>query len=46
VDQPDPAFLGAAVLAIAGLQAKDFMGYCAVHLLLTGIIIAIGLTFL
>ena len=34
------------VLAIAGLQAKDIMGYCAVHLLLTGIIIAIGLTFL
>lgn len=34
------------VLAIAGLQAKDVMGYCAMHLLLTGIIISIGLTFL
>ena len=34
------------VLAIAGLQAKDVMGYCAVHLLLTGIIISTGLMFL
>ena len=34
------------VLAIAGLQAKDVMGYCAMNLLLTGIIISIGLTFL
>jgi short-chain fatty acids transporter len=34
------------VLAIAGLQAKDVMGYCAMQLLLTGIIISIGLTFL
>ena len=34
------------VLAIAGLQAKDVMGYCAMQLLLTGIIIAIGLTWL
>ena len=34
------------VLAIAGLQAKDVMGYCAMHLLVTGIIISIGLTFL
>ena len=34
------------VLAIAGLKAKDVMGYCAMHLLITGIIISIGLTFL
>jgi short-chain fatty acids transporter len=34
------------VLAIAGLQAKDVMGYCAMQLALTGIIIAIGLTWL
>jgi len=33
-------------IAIAGLQAKDIMGYCAMHLLLTGTIISIGLTFL
>jgi short-chain fatty acids transporter len=34
------------VLAIAGLQAKDVMGFCVLHLLLTGIVIAIGLTWL
>jgi short-chain fatty acids transporter len=34
------------VLAIAGLQAKDVMGYCVMHLLLTGINISIGLTWL
>ena len=34
------------VRAIAGLQAKDVMGYCAMHLLVTGFIISIGLTFL
>ena len=34
------------VLAIAGLQAKDVMGFCVMHLLLTGIIISIGLTWL
>jgi short-chain fatty acids transporter len=34
------------VLAIAGLQAKDVMGYCAMQLLITGIIISISLTFL
>lgn len=34
------------VLAIAGLQAKDVMGFCVLHLVLTGIIISIGLTFL
>lgn len=34
------------VLAIAGLRAKDVMGYCVMHLLLTGILISIGLTFL
>ena len=34
------------VLAIAGLQAKDVMGYCAMQLLTTGVIISIGLTLL
>jgi short-chain fatty acids transporter len=32
------------VLAIAGLEAKDVMGFCIMNLLLTGIIFAIGLT--
>lgn len=34
------------VLAIAGLQAKDVMGFCVIHLLLTGIIISVCLTWL
>ncbi len=34
------------VLAIAGLRAKDVMGYCVMQLLLTGMVISIGLTFL
>jgi short-chain fatty acids transporter len=34
------------VLAIAGLQAKDVMGFCVMQLVLTGIVISIGLTWL
>ena len=39
-------FWALPVLAIAGLKAKDIMGYCLVLLIVTGIIISIGLTFL
>ncbi|WP_016855263.1 short-chain fatty acid transporter [Halomonas smyrnensis] len=39
-------FWALPVLGIAGLKAKDIMGFCLVQLLLTGIIIALGLTFL
>jgi short-chain fatty acids transporter len=31
------------VLAIAGLKAKDIMGFCLIQLLITGIIISVGL---
>jgi short-chain fatty acids transporter len=34
------------VLAIAGLQAKDVMGFCVMHLLLTGVIISLCLVLL
>ncbi len=33
-------------LAIAGLKAKDIMGYCLMLLIITGVIISIGLTWL
>lgn len=39
-------FWALPMLAIAGLRAKDVMGFCLMHLLLTGAIISIGLTFL
>ncbi|GEK73244.1 MULTISPECIES: short-chain fatty acid transporter [Halomonas] len=39
-------FWALPVLGIAGLKAKDIMGFCLVQLLLTGIIIAVGLTWL
>ncbi|MDN3554568.1 short-chain fatty acid transporter [Halomonas maura] len=39
-------FWALPVLGIAGLKAKDIMGFCLVQLLLTGIIIAAGLTWL
>ncbi len=39
-------FWALPVLAIAGLKAKDIMGFCVVHLLVSGVIISIGLTFL
>jgi len=31
-------------LGIAGLGAKDIMGYCIIDLLYSGVIIAVGLT--
>jgi short-chain fatty acids transporter len=39
-------FWALPVLAIAGLNAKDIMGFCVVQLVLSGIIIGVGLTFL
>ncbi|WP_111735440.1 short-chain fatty acid transporter [Roseovarius amoyensis] len=39
-------FWALPILGIAGLRAKDIMGFCMVHLILSGIIISIGLTFL
>ena len=38
-------FWALPILAIAGLNAKDIMGFCAMNLLLTGVVISIGLTF-
>ncbi|APE30561.1 short-chain fatty acid transporter [Halomonas aestuarii] len=37
-------FWALPVLGIAGLKAKDIMGFCLIQLLITGIIIAVGLT--
>lgn len=39
-------FWALPILGIAGLRAKDIMGFCVVHLILSGAIIALGLTFL
>ncbi len=39
-------FWALPVLAIAGLKAKDIMGYCLIQLIVSGVIISIGLTFL
>ncbi|QCO54742.1 short-chain fatty acid transporter [Pseudorhodobacter turbinis] len=39
-------FWALPILGIAGLRAKDIMGFCVVHLILSGIIISIGLTFI
>ena len=39
-------FWALPVLAIAGLRAADIMGFCLVQLVVTGAIIAAGLTFL
>ncbi|CFW54057.1 short-chain fatty acid transporter [Bordetella pertussis] len=38
-------FWALPVLAIAGLKAKDIMGYCIIQLLVTGVIISVGLSF-
>ncbi|HUG58051.1 MAG TPA: short-chain fatty acid transporter [Candidimonas sp.] len=38
-------FWALPVLAIAGLKAKDIMGYCLIQLFVTGVIISIGLTY-
>lgn len=37
-------FWALPVLAIAGLKAKDIMGYCLIQLVITGVIISVGLT--
>ncbi|MPY24221.1 short-chain fatty acid transporter [Shewanella sp. YLB-07] len=37
-------FWALPVLAIAGLKARDIMGFCLVQLIITGIIISIGLS--
>ncbi|ALM53932.1 short-chain fatty acid transporter [Halomonas huangheensis] len=39
-------FWALPVLGIAGLKAKDIMGFCLIQLIITGIIISIGLTWL
>ncbi|SFH53566.1 short-chain fatty acid transporter [Modicisalibacter xianhensis] len=39
-------FWALPVLAIAGLKAKDIMGFCLIQLVITGAIIALGLSFL
>ncbi len=39
-------FWALPVLAIAGLKAKDIMGFCLIQLLISGILISIGLTWL
>ncbi|WKE66868.1 TIGR00366 family protein [Gallaecimonas kandeliae] len=38
-------FWALPVLAIAGLGARDIMGYCLIQLLVSGVIIALGLSF-
>lgn len=38
-------FWALPVLAIAGLKAKDIMGYCLIQLFISGIVIGVGLTF-
>jgi short-chain fatty acids transporter len=39
-------FWALPALAIAGLNAKDIMGYCLVVLLVSGVIMGAGLMFL
>lgn len=39
-------FWALPALAIAGLSAKDIMGYCLILLLVTGVVLSLGLTFL
>lgn len=38
-------FWALPILGIAGLKARDIMGFCTLHLVLSGIIISVGLTF-
>lgn len=38
-------FWALPVLAIAGLKAKDIMGYCLIQLVVTGVVIGLGLTY-
>jgi len=37
-------FWALPVLAIAGLNAKDIMGFCLIQLVVTGVVIGLGLT--
>ena len=39
-------FWALPMLGIAGLKAKDIMGFCLIHLVITGVIISVLLTFL
>jgi short-chain fatty acids transporter len=39
-------FWALPMLGIAGLKAKDIMGFCLIHLVITGVIISALLTFL
>ncbi|GGB26148.1 short-chain fatty acid transporter [Allosediminivita pacifica] len=39
-------FWALPILGIAGLKAKDIMGFCTLHLVVSGVIISLGLTFL
>lgn len=39
-------FWALPILAIAGLKAKDIMGFCLIQLIVSGVIISIGLTFM
>ena len=39
-------FWALPALAIAGLRAKDIMGYCLIVLVVSGVVIGLGLTFL
>ncbi|WP_341501387.1 TIGR00366 family protein [Gallaecimonas sp. GXIMD4217] len=39
-------FWALPVLAIAGLSARDIMGFCLIQLLVTGVLLALGLTLL
>ncbi len=38
MDQHDPAVLGAALLAVAGLGVRDIFGFTAITCLVTGIV--------
>ncbi len=39
-------FWALPVLAIAGLKAKDIMGFCLIQLFVSGVVISIGLTWM
>ncbi|WP_424932320.1 short-chain fatty acid transporter [Amaricoccus macauensis] len=39
-------FWALPILGIAGLRAKDIMGFCTLHLILSGIVISLGLMYL
>lgn len=38
-------FWALPLLGIAGLRAKDIMGFCVVQLIVSGVLISLGLTF-